>query len=99
MLWSMALHVGLDFLTHHDDAHRHLLPFSDWRFASPVSYWDPAFYGTWFAAAELLLVVAGNRWLGAQGRSPAVRRVATGLLVVTALFVAFALLVWVPLGS
>ena len=39
---SMALHALCDLLLHHEDAHRHLFPFLDWRFASPISYWTPA---------------------------------------------------------
>jgi hypothetical protein len=54
-LASMALHAVADLLTHHDDAHRHLWPLSGWRFASPVSYWDPAHFGAWFAPLECAL--------------------------------------------
>ena len=42
---SGLLHVSGDFLLHADDARAHLQPFTDWRFHSPVSYWDPAHYG------------------------------------------------------
>ncbi len=38
LFFSMILHVLGDLPLHHDDAHRHLYPFSDWRFESPVSY-------------------------------------------------------------
>ncbi len=55
---SMLLHSLTDLPLHNDDGHRHFWPFSDFRFASPVSYWDPAHYGTWATAAEALLVVA-----------------------------------------
>jgi len=48
---------------HHDDGHRHFFPLSDWRFESPVSYWDPAHYGHIFLWIELLLVAAGTVWL------------------------------------
>lgn len=34
-------HIALDFPLHAEDAHRHFWPLSDWRFNSPVSYWDP----------------------------------------------------------
>jgi len=37
----MALHALFDFPLHHDDGHRHFWPFSEFRFDSPVSYWDP----------------------------------------------------------
>lgn len=50
---SMLLHCLLDFPLHNDDAHRHFFPFSDWRFESPVSYWDPRFYGDIFPAGRI----------------------------------------------
>lgn len=99
LLWSMALHVSMDFLTHHDDAHRHFLPFSDWRFESAVSYWDPKHHGWIFAPLEFLFVVAGSGWLTSRGRGVAVRRLGVGILVATVLLIAFALIVWAPLGD
>jgi hypothetical protein len=57
LLFSMAalLHLGTDFFLHASDAHRHFWPLTDWRFFSPVSYWDPAYFGLWVAAAEAAL--------------------------------------------
>lgn len=40
------LHLATDFPLHHDDGRPHFWPLSDWIFASPVSYWDPAHYRT-----------------------------------------------------
>ncbi len=37
---SGLTHIAIDFLTHADDAHQHFWPLSDWRFNSPISYWD-----------------------------------------------------------
>lgn len=51
-------HVATDLPLHHDDGHAHFWPFSDWVFASPVSYWDPAHFGREWAVAELALAVA-----------------------------------------
>ncbi len=56
---SMLLHVAGDLPFHHDDAHAHFLPFSNWRFISPVSYWDPRYYGRYLAVAEIALVFIG----------------------------------------
>ncbi len=39
---SLLVHAALDFPLHADDAHRHFWPITDWRFISPISYWDPA---------------------------------------------------------
>ncbi len=54
---SMFLHMLFDFPLHHDDAHRHFLPLSTWRFESPVSYWDPSHYGRFVAPLEAVLVI------------------------------------------
>lgn len=54
-------------------AHRHLFPLSDWRFASPVSYWDPAHHGDVFLAAEADLVALGGLVLLRRRAPPAWR--------------------------
>ncbi|MEQ9672433.1 hypothetical protein [Coleofasciculus sp. G2-EDA-02] len=54
---SMFLHIVGDFPLHHNDAHRHFFPFSNWRFQSPVSYWDPNHYGTIVTILEILAVI------------------------------------------
>lgn len=54
---AALIHVGLDFPLHADDAHRHFWPLSDWRFASPVSYWDPGHHGRLGSALETLGVI------------------------------------------
>lgn len=50
-------HVIADFLTHADDAHKHMWPLTDWRFNSPVSYWQDAYYAQQFRIFETLLNV------------------------------------------
>ena len=76
---SMILHALGDLPLHREDAHRHFFPFSDWRFTSPVSYWDPAHYGGYAALGEVLLVLAVSVFLfrryegGGVGSSPAWR--------------------------
>jgi hypothetical protein len=54
---SMMLHVAGDLPLHHDDAHRHFLPLSNWRFISPLSYWDPRHHGNIVASIEVLAVI------------------------------------------
>ena len=69
---SMLVHCLFDLPVHNDDAHRHFLPFSNYRFISPVSYWDPRHHGAIVALLELILVLlatlqvfpAINSWLG-----------------------------------
>lgn len=48
-------HLAGDFPVHVDDAHPHFWPLSDWRFRSPVSYWDNAHHGRAFGAFEAAL--------------------------------------------
>lgn len=57
---AALIHVVTDFVLHHDDAHAHFFPFSDWRFASPVSYWDPNHHGRVFVFVELALGLAAT---------------------------------------
>jgi len=55
---SMILHCALDLPLHHSDGHRHFFPLSDFRFESPVSYWEPGHYGHVVGALEIGLVLA-----------------------------------------
>lgn len=54
-------HAVVDFLTHAEDPRPLFYPFSDWTWNSPVSYYDPDYYGRTFAllsnGGALVLVV------------------------------------------
>ncbi len=50
--FSCLVHVMCDFPVHHHDAHRHFFPLSNYKFMSPVSYWDPHHFGIPFAICE-----------------------------------------------
>lgn len=75
---SVGLHCVLDLAVHHDDAHRHLLPLSNWRFQSPISYWDPAHYGRILGPVEALLTMVGAGFL-LRSREPLPVRWAGGV--------------------
>ncbi len=47
-----------DFFLHANDSHAHFWPLSGWRFSSPVSYWDPQFYGQYFMIFEIVMGIA-----------------------------------------
>ena len=71
---AALLHVAFDLPLHAEDAHRHFWPLSDWRFASPVSYWDPAHHGRIAGLAEAaggvaLCIVLWRRHAGRAGRA------------------------------
>ena len=70
---SVLLHLALDLPLHNDDAHRHFFPFSDWRFISPLSYWDSAHHGSWVAIVELLVNIVCLWFLLAKGQMRAWR--------------------------
>src|SRR5215831_14870111 len=42
---SVLLHSAADFPVHAEDAHRHFFPLSNYRFKSPISYWDVRYHG------------------------------------------------------
>ena len=90
---SMGLHCLLDLPLHREDAHAHLFPFSNWRFVSPVSYWDPHFHGRLVAGAELVLVLVGAGVL--WRRSLAWRVVGLATLALYLAFVGFAIAMWI----
>ncbi len=96
---SMGLNCLADLLVHQDDAHRHFLPFSDWRFASPLSYWDPRHYGHLFLVAEAVLVAAGSGILMRRSEPRAVRWLGGATLALYLLGGAWALYAWSVPGS
>ncbi len=55
-LLACLIHSMVDVVTHHDDGPLLLFPF-DWnfRFSSPISYWDSKHYGMEFAFCEIVL--------------------------------------------
>ena len=57
LVFSLAslLHVAADFPLHHDDGHPHFWPFTNWIFASPVSYWDATHYARYWVPIECAL--------------------------------------------
>jgi hypothetical protein len=67
---SMALHSVFDFPIHSDDAHRHFFPLSDYRFESPISYWDPRRYGMPASLVEIAAVLGAAHiiWRRQNGR-------------------------------
>lgn len=54
---SALLHIIMDFTVHHDDAYRHFYPLTNWRFESPLSYWDPAYYGNIVGSVDTIVVL------------------------------------------
>ena len=57
LVFSLAalIHIATDLPVHAEDAHRHFWPLTDWRFHSPISYWNPAYGARWVGTLEALL--------------------------------------------
>lgn len=70
---SALLHSLLDLPVHHDDAHRHCFPLHNYRFISPLSYWDPRHHGYLVALVEILLVLVATIYLFPQVESMVVK--------------------------
>ncbi len=92
---SMGIHTLADLLTHREDAHRHFFPLSDWRFQSPVSYWDPAHHGQTFMLGEVLLTLVATILLAKRIRRPKGRWLSLTIAAIYLLFLTFAFLFWV----
>ena len=52
---AALLHLGADFLTHASDAHKHFWPLTEWRFHSPISYWESDYHAPAVAGVEAVL--------------------------------------------
>jgi hypothetical protein len=70
---SAALHMLCDLPVHHDDGHRHFLPISNFRFESPISYWDPNHFGMVFIWIELLVAIGSCVYVFRHGARPMMR--------------------------
>ena len=94
VLIGMLLHILFDLPLHNDDAHRHFFPLSDWRFFSPLSYWDPDHYGDDLRVVQIGLVILGLIWLWIKNISRSVRAGVALLGVIYVGYRFFVYLVW-----
>ena len=98
--WTMLLassalvHMLCDLPLHHDDAHRHFLPLTTWRFSSPVSYWDHRHFGHIFMWIELVFAIGACLFVAWTGVHFPMRMVALGTLAMYAAGIVFAIFVW-----
>lgn len=51
------LHFAEDFFVHQEDGHAHFFPLSDYKFMSPISYWDSRSFGHYFSIFEAFLIL------------------------------------------
>ncbi len=89
---SMFLHTLGDLPLHHDDAHRHFFPFVDWRFISPLSYWNPQHHGDLISRLEFIGVLFGSVYLYLKHPSTRYWVIALGFIYL--IYWAYVILVW-----
>jgi len=50
-------HIALDFPVHNHDAYAHFWPLSDWKFFSPISYYETHLYGNWVGMVDAFIAI------------------------------------------
>lgn len=60
---AALVHLLCDITLHNDDARAHFWPLSDWRFFSPVSYWDTNHHAAYVAPLEGLMAALATVYL------------------------------------
>ncbi|MDQ6997953.1 MAG: hypothetical protein Q9M17_04495 [Mariprofundus sp.] len=91
---SMFCHSLFDFPFHHNDAHQHLFPFSDYRFISPLSYWNPEYFGLWIGSLEILVMIVGSIYLLRSSQSVVLKRGVSIIFLVYLMFILAAAAWW-----
>ena len=91
----MLLHALFDFGFHNDDAHRHFFPLLDFRFKSPLSYWDPGHFGHFVAVGEIICVLAAGFFLLTRYTDWKVKSTIVAIVSGYALYFIYAFSVWV----
>ncbi len=49
---AALIHMATDLPVHAEDAYRHFWPLTDWRFYSPISYWDTNHHAAWVGVID-----------------------------------------------
>jgi len=57
---AALIHMATDMPVHSHDAYRHFWPISDWRFFSPVSYYERDHHAGWVLVVELAIWVIAS---------------------------------------
>lgn len=70
---SMVLHDLEDLPVHAQIVHKHFLPFSQYVFHSPISYWEPQYHANVIAPLEWLLVIVCAYFLWRRSLGPFVQ--------------------------
>lgn len=93
LLFSLAalLHIAFDLPFHNHDAYRHFWPFSDWRFYSPLSYYETEHHAQWVSLLEASIAAVCMATLWRRFSGPWVKIILSGLALLY-VFVQFAMI-------
>lgn len=80
------MHSVTDFFVHNSDAYAHFWPLSNWKYVSPLSYWDPNYYGILIGRLDAMFVLILLLYLYQQAKSKLLKR----SIIVLILFYGFA---------
>jgi len=83
---AALLHLMCDFPFHHDDARAHFWPLTNWRFESPLSYWDSNHHAGIVAPLEGAITALAVMYL-ALGKLNIAIKIGLGVLFLAELFV------------
>lgn len=70
---SALLHLVCDFGLHHDDARAQFWPLSNWKFQSPLSYWDSNHHSFYVAPIEGIATAFATVFLVMRKLHPAIK--------------------------
>ena len=85
---SMLFHAALDLPVHNDDAHRHFWPITNYRYESPVSYWDPDHFGFYASIAEIILATVACIYIYRKAEKRWIKNTVIGFFVLNILMMA-----------
>jgi hypothetical protein len=87
---AAIMHFVGDMFLHQEDGHAHFFPLSEYKFHSPVSYWNPEYFGGIFSIFETLLILALSvpLWKGLKNKW------ARTLIIIVNLFNIFSWFLW-----
>jgi len=87
---ATLMHFLGDMFLHQEDGYAHFFPFSNYKYHSPVSYWNPEYFGGIFSVFEifLILVLSIPLWKGLKNKW------ARTLIALVNLFNIFSWLLW-----
>lgn len=89
---AALIHLSFDFPVHASDAHRHFWPVTDWRFYSPLSYWETDHHALWVGLCDAGLGIAAAAILWRRFPARWVKVLLSLLFLVYAAMIIFTLL-------